>query len=226
MNYLQQERLDALSVNYVLGGMRGKARQRFQRLLMQQQQARESVWRWEQHLNPLAESLPAVEPDENLWQKLQQRLGWQSAEVVQLKPKSSWLHPANWVAVAAAACLALVLLLPPPATAPVELAVIQTKEAKALWLVSKQADTVVLQATAAVPADPAHDYELWMLPTSGQPPISLGLLPQSGKVSYPWPKAAAGLMVAVLAVSLEPKGGSPTGQPTGAVLHTSELMTL
>jgi anti-sigma-K factor RskA len=226
MNYLQQERLDALSVNYVLGGMRGKARQRFQRLLMQQQQARESVWRWEQHLNPLAESLPAVEPDESLWQKLQQRLGWQQAEVVQLRPKSSWLHPANWVAVAAAACLALVLLLPPPATAPVELAVIQTKEAKALWLVSKQGDTVVLQATAAVTADPAHDYELWMLPTSGQPPISLGLLPQSGKVSYAWPKAAAGLVVAVLAVSLEPKGGSPTGQPTGAVLHTSELMTL
>ena len=226
MNYIQQERLDALSVNYVLGGMRGKARQRFQRLLMQQQQVRESVWRWEQHLNPLAESLPAVEPDDKLWQKLQQRLGWQNAEVVQLKPKSSWLHPANWVAVAAAACLALVLLLPPPATVPVELAVIQTTEAKALWLVSKQGDIVVLQATAAVPADPAHDYELWMLPTSGQPPISLGLLPQSGKVSYPWPRAAAGLMVAVLAVSLEPKGGSPTGQPTGAVLHTSELMTL
>ena len=103
MNYLQQERLDALSVNYVLGGMRGKARQRFQRLLMQQQQARESVWRWEQHLNPLAESLTAVEPDESLWQKLQQRLGWQKADVVQLKPKGSWLHPANWVAVAAAA---------------------------------------------------------------------------------------------------------------------------
>lgn len=226
MNYLQQERLDALSVNYVLGGMRGKARQRFQRLLMQQQQVRETVWRWEQHLNPLAESLPEVKPDQKLWHKLQQRLGWQHADVVQLKPRNNWLHPANWVAAAAAACLALVLLLPPPAALPIELAVIQTKEAKALWLVSKQGDTVVLQASAAVPADPVHDYELWMLPTSGQAPVSLGLLPQSGQVSYPWPQAAAGLTVAVLAVSLEPKGGSPTGQPTGTVLHTSELMTL
>lgn len=226
MNYLQQERLDALSVNYVLGGMRGKARQKFQRLLMQQQQARQTVWRWEQHLNPLAESLPPVEPEERLWQKLQQRLGWQQPEVVQFKRQSSWLHPTSWVAAAAAACLALVLLLPPATTAPVELAVIQTKEAKALWLVSKQGDKVTLQATAAVTTDPAHDYELWMLPTSGQAPVSLGLLPQSGKVSYAWPQAAQGLVVAVLAVSLEPKGGSPTGQPTGAVLHTSELMTL
>ncbi len=226
MNYLQQERLDALSVNYVLGGMRGKARQRFQRLLMQQQQARQSVWRWEQHLNPLAESLPVVEPDEGLWQKLQQRLGWQDAQVIRPKSRNNWSHPANWVAVAAAACLALVLLLPPPPVLPVELAVIQTSDAKALWLVSKQGEVLSLKATAAVPADPAHDYELWMLPTSGQPPISLGLLPQSGTNSYQWPKAATGLTVAVLAVSLEPKGGSPTGQPTGAVLHTSELMTL
>lgn len=226
MNYLQQERLDALSVNYVLGGMRGKARQRFQRLLMQQQQARESVWRWEQHLNPLAESLPAIEPDAGLWQKLQQRLGWLDATVIRPKSWSHWSHPANWVSVAAAACLALVLLLPAPPEQPVELAVIQTKEAKALWLVSKQGDALTVQASSAVPADQAHDYELWMLPASGQAPISLGLLPQSGTASYQWPAAAQGLAVAVLAVSLEPKGGSPTGQPTGAVLHTSELMTL
>lgn len=226
MNYLQQERLDALSVNYVLGGMRGRARQRFQRLLMQQQQARESVWRWEQHLNPLAESLPAVEPDASLWQKLQQRLGWQQAQIIKPKGWNNWAYPANWVSVAAAACLALVLLLPPPAELPVELAVIQTKDAKALWLVSRQGEKLELQATSAVAGDPTHDYELWMLPTSGEAPISLGLLPQSGTVTYLWPKAAAGLTVAVLAVSLEPKGGSPTGQPTGAVLHTGELMTL
>ena len=67
-------------------------------------------------------------------------------------------------------------------------------------------------------------FELWILPPDKSAPVSLGLLPQHGNqqlvVSA---KTAALLQQSGLAVSLEPVGGSPTGQPTGAVLYQGKL---
>jgi anti-sigma-K factor RskA len=65
-----------------------------------------------------------------------------------------------------------------------------------------------------------------MLPANGQAPISLGLLPQNQERILQVPAAAKDLMIAALAVSIEPKGGSPTGAPTGDVLFTAEIITL
>tara|TARA_R110002126_G_scaffold10245_79_gene46792 strand:- start:1853 stop:2527 length:675 start_codon:yes stop_codon:yes gene_type:complete len=224
MNYQQQQRLDALAVNYVLGGMQGKARMRFQRLIATDSLVRTAVWRWEQHLNPLAASLPATPPRTELWQRIQRRLGWLAPE-----PAVSRSIRPFWLSLATAASLLLaVVLLQPMLTAPVktEVAIIQTSEAKALWLVSRQEQQLVLKATAAVTAASDNDYQLWMLPADGQPPISLGLLPQQGESAVQWPVAAQGIDIAALAVSFEPLGGSPTGQPTGPVLFTAEIITI
>ena len=224
MNYQQQQRLDALAVNYVLGGMHGRARLRFQRLIASDSLVRTAVWRWEQHLNPLAASLPATAPRSEIWQKIQRRLGWLAPE-----PAVSRSVRPFWLSLATAASLLLaVVLLQPMLTAPVqtEVAIIQTAEAKALWLVSKQEQQLVLKATKAVPAAADNDYQLWMLPADGQPPISLGLLPQQGESVVQWPVAAQGIDIAALAVSFEPLGGSPTGQPTGPVLFTAEIITI
>ncbi|HAW93862.1 MULTISPECIES: anti-sigma factor [unclassified Arsukibacterium] len=224
MNYQQQQRLDALAVNYVLGGMHGRARLRFQRLIASDSLVRTAVWRWEQHLNPLAASLPATAPRSEIWQKIQRRLGWLAPE-----PAVSRSVRPFWLSLATAASLLLaVVLLQPMLTAPVqtEVAIIQTAEAKALWLVSKQEQQLVLKATKAVTAAADNDYQLWMLPADGQPPISLGLLPQQGESVVQWPVAAQGIDIAALAVSFEPLGGSPTGQPTGPVLFTAEIITI
>lgn len=72
-----------------------------------------------------------------------------------------------------------------------------------------------------------RSLELWLIEGSN-PPISLGVLPQTGEgelVIDPKlrPKLGAG---AVLAVSLEPFGGSPTGQATGPVLALGEARNL
>jgi anti-sigma-K factor RskA len=232
MNYLEQERQDALAVSYVLGSMRGKARLRFQGLLMQHLPLRQAVWRWEQHLNPVVEQLKPVTPDANVWQRLTIRLGWQAplpAVTATASPRSYWKET---FAVAMAACLALVLLLPqlnvPDADtqSQSQFAIVQNSEAKALWVVKWQQQQLTVQATAAVERLTDADYELWMLPENGQAPISLGLLPQQAKAERPLPNSVNGLKVAALAVSLEPKGGSPTGQPTGPVLHTAQLIQL
>lgn len=225
MKYQQQELLDALAVDFILGAMKGAARKRFQRLMMQQPSARQTVWRWEQHLNPLAESLPATPPDEAVWQRIQQRLGWTAAKATVAPAKTG----KYWLALATAASLLLaVIMLRPLLLSPVsqDIAVIQTSDAKAWWLVSKAKNTLRVKSTAAVTDDVQHDYELWMLPANGQAPISLGLLPQQGERTLGWPAAAEGIQIAALAVSLEPVGGSVTSAPSGPVLFTAEIVTL
>ncbi|WP_240223490.1 anti-sigma factor [Rheinheimera hassiensis] len=225
MKYQQQELLDALAVDFILGAMKGAARKRFQRLMMQQPSARQTVWRWEQHLNPLAESLPATAPDEAVWQRIRQRLGW-TAATAPVAPARTGKY---WLALATAASLLLaVIMLRPLLLSPVsqDIAVIQTSDAKAWWLVSKAENTLRVKSTAAVTDDAQHDYELWMLPANGQAPISLGLLPQQGERTLGWPVEAEGIQIAALAVSLEPIGGSITGAPSGPVLFTAEIVTL
>ena len=64
-------------------------------------------------------------------------------------------------------------------------------------------------------------YQLWMATQPGQPPSSLGLISND---EFTVKSALAGYDPAVITnatygISLEPLGGSPTGQPTGPVIH-------
>lgn len=63
-------------------------------------------------------------------------------------------------------------------------------------------------------------FVLWLLSADHSKPISLGLLQQQGNAIVKVTGEVA-LMLASsgLVVSLEPLGGSPNGQPTGAVLN-------
>ena len=64
-------------------------------------------------------------------------------------------------------------------------------------------------------------YQLWMAAQPGQPPHSLGLI---GNDEFTQRAALADYEPAVISnatygISLEPLGGSPTGLPTGPVIH-------
>jgi len=68
-------------------------------------------------------------------------------------------------------------------------------------------------------------YQLWIATQPGTPPRSLGVL---GSDDYTVQATLAGYDPAVInnatyGISLEPLGGSPTGQPTGPVIHARLL---
>ena len=127
----------------------------------------------------------------------------------------------------AAAWLAIVILPTPTAD---RVAVFADQNAETHWVISVDLDTGMLQTDAITVPELAADssYELWVLPVEG-PPQSLGLLPVSAgsvetRIS---PQLIAALTNAGrLAISLEPIGGSPTGQPTGPVVYVTSLVTL
>jgi anti-sigma-K factor RskA len=74
VNLLQPERLERLSREYVLGTLTGRARRRFERLLAEAPLATRVVVRWQQRFDVLAAGVPPVQPRDQVWQGLQQRL--------------------------------------------------------------------------------------------------------------------------------------------------------
>jgi anti-sigma-K factor RskA len=74
-------------------------------------------------------------------------------------------------------------------------------------------------------ADPAHVHQLWVIPADGKP-HSLGMIAPGASKAMPMPGPMAPMLEpgAVLAVSVEPPGGSPLKTtPSGPIAATGKL---
>jgi anti-sigma-K factor RskA len=72
-----------------------------------------------------------------------------------------------------------------------------------------------------------HDHELWIIPAGGTP-VSLGLVRAGDPQRFRVPAEIAPHFRAqsAVALSVEPTGGSPTGQPTGPVVASGALLVV
>lgn len=223
MNYNQPELLDRLAAEYVLGTLRGRARARFERMLLDLPEARAAVDEWQSRLGGLADAIPEQTPPARVWREIEKRT--QPARTV-----PSWWR--GWALAASAALVVTVVALLPgaPPLEDREVAFVNEANATPLWVVSMNFNTGEL-STRAVSAEAREIdkvYELWMLPAEGAP-RSLGLMPVSGgKTVQTFSPALLELLrnAKGLAVSIEPKGGSPTGVPTGPVVYQAPLLDL
>ncbi|WDE14279.1 anti-sigma factor [Thalassomonas haliotis] len=234
MNYEDPELINRLSAEYVLGTLQGRARQRFQRLMLSSPRVRQATWQWERQLNQMGNSLTAVTPDSRVWENISQGIEpVQSgasepvrAEAVKLLPALARLWQGVAVTAVAASLVLLVFLLQP--SVPVEseqVALVQNQQQQVLWLIDVKQEQLYIKASAMLTAYSDKDYELWMILKGQDNPVSLGLLPKTGsRILVKKPEFSAD-DISLLAVSLEPLGGSPTGAPT-QVLYTTPLISL
>jgi anti-sigma-K factor RskA len=80
---------------------------------------------------------------------------------------------------------------------------------------------------AAFNADATRGPELWLIPPDGRPrPVGLLRADQAVTLTLSADLTELARNNAVLAVSLEPPGGSTTGLPTGPVIATGKLSSL
>lgn len=227
MNYQNTELQHALAARFVIGSLRGNARQKFIKLQMQYPRLRDEVLFWEQHLNELTQQIPLTDAPRSAWPAIQQRLGWQKPSTSASKSTTSWFA---WLTSVAAAILLTVIVQqtlitqPEPVPTTDRIAVIQNDSARTLWLIEQQDNALYVAATDNIERVTDEDYQLWMLPVNGEPPISLGLLPQQGQRTLQVPANIDLNQVAALAVSREPLGGSPEAVPTGPVVFTTDLL--
>jgi anti-sigma-K factor RskA len=181
-------------------------------------------------LFPLADSLPEVIPSEPVWTQIKRKLRWDEAGGT--RPVGFWAtaRPWQWLSlgssVVAACCVFLLLRAPvpqrPPA-APVSLMVSNIRQDNGVtdWTATVDLDRKqILVVPASAPAVPGgRSTQLWLIP-AGRAPISVGVFAPDHPVALPLSAELLAQLgpTAALAVSLEPPGGSPTGQPTGAVI--------
>lgn len=233
---------------YVVGTLPPRARTWVERRLRHDAALCFAVTGWQDHLARWVELLAPVEPRPEVWEALARRLVV-AEPVTALRPVAPLPEPkpepqpqrgsqawvgtlAFWRAsatLALAASLALgvglgLALQPPPA--PTHTAVFSDGQGRPVWILEANLPEgrLGLRALAAAQPPPDRAYELWMLPAGGAP-VSLGLLPASGTAELRVPAALGErlLTAAGLAVSVEPVGGSPTGQPTGPVVYQATL---
>lgn len=217
---------EQLAGRYVLGLTKGHARRRFERVLRDDRQLQELVQFWEARFHPLDAHLQPRKPPRRVWRSLQRRLDQSDRPTVRTEgPLYGW-RPFLTGAVAATLVLALVVTLNrvPPFT-PDYVGVIAEADGAPVWLVQVATtdDQLVLTPLRRPQPPQGKDYELWLLPEGDTSPVSLGLLPTEAVARRTLPQVDQAGTAKGLAVSVEPTGGSPTGQPTGPVVYQAGL---
>ena len=225
---LSRDATQALAGEYVLGTLRGRARERFEALARADRDVAATLARWQAALTPLADRVAPVEPPARVWRAIEARIG--AAE-----PGGLWSSLSFWRGfgvmaggIAAALFAAFLWLVPQRGAQEAAFVAVLTSSDAAPRVVVSMPTREVLQVRVVKPWSGVEgkSLELWALPKDGKP-RSLGLFRNDGDtrlVLAPSDARLAGMTA--LAVSLEPGGGSPTGQPTGPVLCSGAVASL
>ncbi|MFA3760337.1 anti-sigma factor [Yersinia sp. 2466 StPb PI] len=212
----------ALAAEYALGTLRGLARLHFERRFRRDPQLAADVASWQRLFTQLDNQLAPLEPPERVWKRLELELPPINLRHIK---RNRWSYLGWAVAAALAAVLVIPrLLVEPPTSVPV--AVLSNSQQSGQWVVSLEKSTRSLTLTPLNPVvvSERNSLELWSIP-AGEKPHSLGLLNTHGPTQLTLTENQL-MANSLLAISLEPHGGSPTGQPTGAVLFSGPLQNL
>ena len=234
-SYSNPQLRDKLASEYVLGTMRGAARARFQSLLKYDPGLRRLVAEWEAHLTPMAAAAGEIAPPARLWQRIAARIGGRAGG------GDWWASLAFWrtcTATTTAAVLALAVYvgsLPKPEPPIAMVAVMSDDKARPALVVSwpRPRDARDPHIRVRIIQDhttmaPDTSWQLWILPKAQAAPIPLGLVGlepmqtirlERSQLKNVWQSWG-------IALSVEPKGGSPTGAPTGPVIFKGQCVNV
>lgn len=221
---------DLRCAEYVLGVLSQDERREIEFALQQEPGMAESLARWQSRLMPLTEDLADVTPPSHVWDRLRDQLGWTQG----IRRPGVWNSLSFWrwtglTSIVAACALAIVLsqtvslrnVAAPGAGAQYLVATLERQGPGAGWTATVDAQhaqiVVVPPRDLAIAAN--QSTQMWLIPP-GAKPISLGVIDtQRPTLVHVAQAQLQGVgPQTTLAVSLEPQGGSPTGQPTGPVL--------
>lgn len=229
-----EQDIDMLAAEYVLGTLPAAERADVALRARHDRALAAAIEGWERRLAPLSETIGAREAPAQVWTKIERRLDRLAdmpATVVGIERRLRRWRAAAVAASALAACLVLFVgfrEFTRPETERTLVAVLQKDAQSPAFLVSVDLEQKLLTIRAvSAPPHPGKSYELWLVHDELKTPRSLGVI-GDGPFTVVQPQLAAyapkTIQDATLAVSLEPEGGSPTGEPTGPVLFTGKLI--
>jgi len=232
MKYDDPKLREMLAGRYVLGTMPRRARARFDRLIAEDAVFCADVREWAEIFSPIDAAEMPVAPPPRVWRAIEAQLG--PARAPAAAPRRAWFD-SLWLwrgATGFAAAIAVALLLyfgvfatqeAPPV--PTVVAVLNdAKSGAPAWIARTSRDDVVtVSALGRQTIDAGHSFQLWAI--AGGAPRPLGLLSPVPGRGIAVSASAIPPTGGVLAISLEPAGGSPTGQPTGPVLFSGKVFS-
>ena len=224
MRLARHRQLDALIGEYTLGTLRGGARRRFERALREEPGVALRLRTVQQEFTPRYSERIAEAPPAGGWQRLarelnlsQYRAPWYS--------RVAFLRA--WALGATAALVFGVMFVTLRTTTetltPIAQLALKGAPPSVTAALSRDGTTLELRAARPIVAGPLQSYELWVIPQGGAP-LSLAVLGQlDGALRVPEAHRGQLRKGAVLAISVEPAGGSPTGGPTGPVILSGAI---
>lgn len=219
---------ELLAAEYALGVLEATDRMTAAARIAREPAFANTVAAWEARLSPWASDIDEAAPPAHVWNAIAAALPaaaprrptlWQSL--------AFWRGLALATGVLAAACIGALIYLGTLETAPPLVAAIDGGGHHHFVATVDVRRGTVAVVPAAFANQPDRVPELWLIPPGGKP-HALGILRADRAVTITIPRALIPDTTrnAVLAVSLEPPGGSPTGQPTGPVIASGKLTTL
>lgn len=243
---MAKRELDIFAGEYALGTLDAGDRAEAERLLETDAAFARHVREWEERLSPLAEAEDPVQPPASAWTRIaatlpsapvaaSNPLSDLADQMVELKRSLSIWRYATMSAMAAALALAVVWLgglqsplQTPPAPEERYVAMLKSDDGKMGFVVTvsmKGNQFAIKPVEVTQPQD--GSYELWAIMKDKKAPMTLGVV---GTDEYAMMDAPPMLdrkeldKGIELAVSMEPKGGAPKGQPMGPVMFAGLLV--
>lgn len=228
--------IDMLAAEYVLGTLDNAERSAVAVRRLREPALDAAISGWETRLSPLNSYAAEIDPPADLLEKIQTRIDNRpnfarrepaaGGEIVALRSRLVRWRIATAATSLIAACLAGAVVYQgalKPAVPQAFVAVFNQGDQRPAFLLSVNLATRELTIRPIATSAPSgKSYELWIVSERfGPNPRSLGLLDDPGaltrKALPDLPRAL--LTQATFGISLEPKGGSPIGRPTGPALH-------
>jgi anti-sigma-K factor RskA len=230
---------DLVAAEYVLGVLPADERRAASRRIETDPAFARLADAWEARFAPLGSAYPDAAPPESIKAAIDRRLFASpapstAADAVRGRA-GLWSSLAFWrgLSAVAVAALAIYIAIPygnPPAGQPavrlVASLAADSSDVKYLAVYDAAHHEVGLSHVGGERAT-GKDFQLWMIEGKNAP-VSMGVIPSGQTVHIELTPALQQKLAqgAVLAISLEPAGGSPTGQPTGPVVAAGDLKSI
>lgn len=228
----EHDDLDMQIAEFVLGTLPSDQRAVLNARREQDPALNARIMQWEEHLIGLTDTVEPVSPAPELFSRIEQVLDQQAAgsarsdtmaSVVTLRRQVSLWRWSTALASVAALVLVAVLVFQPADNPDSFVAVFQHDDQQPAFLLTVDLQNRQLNIRpVTAEAQPGKSYQLWIKADElGPNPQSVGVLGDQMQIDQGALKQydPALLREATFGISVEPSGGSPTGQPTGPAIH-------
>lgn len=240
--YQNPEVYEPLAAEYVLGTLTGKARHRFERLIIQRPYIRYAVDMWEEKLNPMAELLPGKKPPARVWKAIKNSMTQTSpqAEDAAMQARPGWLAMFRsvgfWQATTAILAVALGLraLLPmldnpAPMSTLSYISVLEGEGDKPMVVTMghKQRRMVSVRLMETPKIKKEDVLELWAIKSPDTAPVRVGIVPADRKQTFiklsekQWKRMKGAKQ---FAITFEPRNRAQEESPSGPIMYKGKCI--